>query len=102
MYKCPECNKLFDLNDAQEHVIGSCVEKDHPVSVIVACPDCGWKHISGGEPDMYEAEDGIYKPCIMMYGYDYRDVTRRGNETTHGWLVQEGYEQAGKTVELKI
>ena len=71
MYKCGNCNTKYDLTEEHyNHIFEECEEKGVSKTIII-CPGCDNARLVGGEED-WDEFDG--KPCIMMFGYDIKDV----------------------------
>lgn len=82
MFKCPECSSLMLENNSYT-LIGKCTKTNKPERVVICCDCCGFRHVTGGEPD-YEYFDG--KPCIMGFGEDFNPEKHKDLPYVYGIL----------------
>ena len=70
MRVCPMCNVYYDISKDHINYLSSCIKDGKVKEAICVCPICGFKTIVGGEPDVYEVEEGKYEDCILQFSRD--------------------------------
>lgn len=70
MYKCGNCDTVYDLTDEHYSYIGKECKDNVICETICVCPGCGKERIVGGGADWDEIDE---QEIVMMFGHDIYD-----------------------------
>jgi len=69
MYRCRQCNILFDISEEHKTLIRTCTQTNKPERAVTKCPECGQKFVVGGEPDL----DPVFGIVIIIFSQDFEE-----------------------------
>lgn len=105
LYKCNGCNQFYTHPKEVDEIIDKCSIEMPVIAVVLECPECGSKHVLGGE----FSYDPHSNECIMMFGCKYNPKTDKDLQFFKSQILEECRENEsimstwdGRTINLKI